>query len=412
VFWAMRGELEAADGNTRRVLWQLGGRASLRRSDLGFQGAVLLGIVFVGALVGFAQIAEDSVTGDAPIVGKEVVSSLGVTLAAACLLAFALRVVGHVWPTDPRRATAVLRPRALIREAVLFSVPPVRRVVGERDRLLAFKNDFAHPPGHFYSPIPDWPTVTRQGALPDSCAGIALNDEAQLGLVRALAQFHDEHPFAEGPRPGVRYFFRNKFYPSPDGIVLYCMLRQLRPRRVIEIGSGFSSSVILDTVGDGTELTFIEPRPARLRSLLLPQDRLTILEAPLQETSLSRFTELEANDILFVDSSHVSKRGSEVNLLLFEVLPSLRSGVYVHFHDVFWPFEYPLVWAARKWAWNEAYLLRGFLQYNTAFEIALFPSYLEHAHRQALAELLPLTLERHPFSGPTVGGSSLWLRRR
>ena len=288
----------------------------------------------------------------------------------------------------------------------------MRRVVAERDRLLAFKNDFPHPPGHFYSPIPDWPAVTREAALPDSCAGNDLNDAAQLKLLRALAPFHDEHPFDEDPRPGVRYFFRNKFYPTPDGIVLYCMLRQLLPRRVIEVGSGFSSSVILDTVADGTQLTFIEPRPERLRNLLLPHDRPTILEKPLQETSRSRFTELEARDILFVDSSHVSKRGSEVNLLLFEILPSLRSDVYVHFHDVFWPFEYPLVWAGRKWAWNEAYLLRGFLQYNTEFEIALFPSYLEHRYHQALAELLPLALERHPFSGPTVGGSSLWLRRR
>jgi hypothetical protein len=367
--------------------------------------------VLVSALVGSARIGDDYLTGDDPIVRWNVGLSLGVALAVAYLLAFGMRVDGHVWPIHPRRAMAVPRPRALIRNLVLFSVPPIKRVVRERDQLRTRWNDIPHPPGHFYSPIPDWPTVTREGALPDSCAGIDLNDEAQLELLRALAQFHDEHPFTDGPRPGVRYFFRNKFYPTPDGIVLYCMLRHLRPRRVIEIGSGFSSSLILDTVGDGTELTFIEPHPERLRSLLLPQDRPTILEAPLRETSLSRFTALEANDILFVDSSHVSKRGSEVNLLLFEILPSLQSGVYVHFHDVFWPFEYPLVWAARKWAWNEAYLLRGFLQYNTAFEIALFPSYLERAHRQALTDLLPLTLERHPFSGPTVGGSSLWLRR-
>ena len=177
----------------------------LRRSDPAFQAAVLLGIVFVSALVGFAQIGEDYVTGDAPIVRKEVVSSLGVTLAAAYLLAFVLRMVGHVRRTHP----AVLRPRALIRNAVVFSVPPVRRVVGERDQLLAFKNQFPHPPGHFYSPIPDWPTVTWEGALPDSCAGIDLNDAAQLGLLRALAQFHDEHPFAEGSRPGVRYFYES-----------------------------------------------------------------------------------------------------------------------------------------------------------------------------------------------------------
>lgn len=304
-----------------------------------------------------------------------------------------------------------MRPRAVIRKAVLFSVPPVKRVVAERDRLRDRWNEIPHPPGHFYSPIPDWAAVVQEGAVPDSCPGIDLNDAGQLELLRALAQFHDEHPFGDEPRPGVRYFLRNKFYPPADGIVLYCMLRHLRPGRVIEVGSGFSSALILDTVGEGTQLTFIEPHADRLRSLLLAGDRPTILEAPLQEVSLSLFSELESGDVLFVDSSHVSKRGSEVNLLLFEILPSLRSGVYVHFHDIFWPFEYPLAWAARKWAWNEAYLVRAFLQYNTEFEIALFPSYLQHAHRQALADLLPLTLRRHPYS-PTLGAASLWLRRR
>jgi hypothetical protein len=304
-----------------------------------------------------------------------------------------------------------VRLRGLIREAVLFSAPPVKRVVAERNQLRDRWNEIPHPPGHFYSPIPDWASVVREGAVPDSCPGIDLNDAGQLELLAALAQFHDQHPFDDEPRPGVRYFLRNKFFPPADGIVLYCMLRHLLPARLIEVGSGFSSALILDTVGEQTQLTFIEPHPERLRSLLLAQDRPTILEAPLQQAPSSPFTDLEAGDILFVDSSHVSKRGSEVNLLLFEILPSLRSGVYVHFHDLFWPFEYPLVWAARKWAWNEAYLVRAFLQYNTEFEIALFPSYLEHAHGQALANHLPLTSTRHPYS-PTLGPSSLWLRRR
>jgi predicted O-methyltransferase YrrM len=304
-----------------------------------------------------------------------------------------------------------VRLRALIREAVLFSVPPVKRVVAERDQFRDRWHEMPHPPGHFYSPIPDWASVVRVGAVPDSCPGIDLNDAGQLELLTALAQFHDRHPFDDEPSPGTRYFFRNKFFPPADGIVLYCMLRHLQPGRVIEVGSGFSSALMLDTVGDQTQLTFIEPHSERLRSLLLAGDRPKIFEAPLQQASLSLFTELEAGDILFVDSSHVSKRESDVNLLLFEVLPSLRSDVYVHFHDIFWPFEYPLAWAARKWAWNEAYLVRAFLQYNTEFEIALFPSYLEHAHRQALANRLPLTLRRHPYS-PTLGASSLWLRRR
>src|SRR5438128_4824183 len=132
----MRGEPEAADGSTRRGLRQLGARTWLRRSDPGFQAAVLLGIVLVSALVGFAQIGEDYVTGDDPIVRWEVELSLGVTVAA-CLLAFGMRVDGHVWRIHPRRAMAVPRPRALIRNAVLFSVPPIKRATGAPNRSVA-----------------------------------------------------------------------------------------------------------------------------------------------------------------------------------------------------------------------------------------------------------------------------------
>jgi Methyltransferase domain len=311
------------------------------------------------------------------------------------------------WP-DPTLAD--VRQRALIRKAVLFSVPPVRRLVEERDRLREENALDGFGPGHPHSPIPDWATLTPEGAVPDSCAAIDLNLRGQLELLRTLAKFHGEHSFADDPQPGFRYFFRNGFYAAPDGIVLYCMLRHLAPRRVIEVGSGFSSALILDTVDDDTRLTFIEPDPTRLRDLLWPDDRPTILETPLQETPLSQFTELSAGDILFVDSSHVTKRGSDVNVLLFEILPSLQSGVYVHFHDIFWPFEYPAAFAALRWAVNEAYIVRAFLEYNTEFEIALFPSYLEHALPEELAGALPLALT-HPPLWPTFCGSTLWLRR-
>ena len=109
--------------------------------------------------------------------------------------------------------------------------------------------------------------------------------------------------------------------------------------------------------------------------------------------------------MLFVDSSHVSKMGSEVNHIVFDVLPALNQGVLVHFHDVFWPFEYPKDWLlVLGRAWNETYLLRAFLQYNDAFEIVLFTSYLAKRHTSAVEYLAPRLLED--------GASSLWLRYR
>src|SRR5262249_30659220 len=143
---------------------------------------------------------------------------------------------------------------------------------------------------------------------------------------------------------------------------------------VIEIGSGFSSALMLDVnerfLDKRTNLTFIEPNPDRLHLLLNEDDkrRVRIVRRPGQETS-DLLCKVRPGGFLFVDSSHVSKIGSDVNFICFEVLPNLPIGTFIHFHDIFWPFEYPNEWIAEGASWNEAYLLRAFLTMNTCFEI-------------------------------------------
>ena len=116
------------------------------------------------------------------------------------------------------------------------------------------------------------------------------------------------------------------------------------------------------------QCTFIEPHPKLLKSLLKQGDleRIEIVPRPLQDVDLELFESLRANDILFIDSTHVAKIGSDVNRIFFEILPALATGVYVHFHDIFYPFEYPREWIYEGRAWNEAYMLRAFLMYNAA----------------------------------------------
>jgi Methyltransferase domain len=271
------------------------------------------------------------------------------------------------------------------------------------------------PPGHFYSPIPDLADVNlRAATLFDTSAtsipGVDLNEVAQLKLLKEFEPYYAEQPFTSEPTPGRRYHFDNPMYSYSDALFLYCMLRHLRPRRMIEIGSGYSSAVTLDTndlfLGRQLKCTFIEPYPEVLRSMLRPGDLTSteVLPVPLQQVELERFRELKANDVLFVDSTHVSKIGSDVNRIFFEILPELAPGVHVHFHDIFFPFEYPRGWVEEGRAWNEAYLLRAFLQYNADFEIVLFNTFLEIHHRALIAQLLPLCLKN-------LGGS-LWLRRK
>lgn len=280
------------------------------------------------------------------------------------------------------------------------------------------------PPGHFYSPIPALDEVQADAGrifgnpLPP-LGGIALNESRQLEMLESFAKYHDTLPF-QWQTPGLsRYHYTNAYYAWADGIVLHCMLRLLSPKRVVEVGSGFSSAVVLDTdemfLKNSLRCTFIDPYPERLLKLMKASDRerCCVLKQRVQDVGLDVFQQLAAGDILLIDSSHVSKVGSDVNRLLFEVLPSLAQGVHVHFHDVFYPFEYPQAWVAEGVSWNEAYLLHAFLQYNSAYSIQFFTSYLLQRHRHLIAEHLPLAINSEcDYPKLTdAPGASLWLLR-
>lgn len=267
------------------------------------------------------------------------------------------------------------------------------------------------PPGHFYSPIPHPALLRQRKDLFDRHArtipGIAVNEAAQLALLADFASVYgDMPPFTPHQSAAYRYYFENAFFSYGDAIALYSMLRRFRPRRIIEVGSGFSSAAMLDIqdrYSMDLSLTCIEPDAARLRTLLWPGDAVDLIPSLVQDVPLTRFDALEANDVLFIDSSHVVKIGSDVGHLLTHVLPRLRPGVLVHIHDVFWPFEYPEHWLRDGRAWNEAYAVKAFLQFNAGFEIVFFNSYLATHHWRALETHVPLAL-RNP-------GGSLWIRR-
>jgi predicted O-methyltransferase YrrM len=268
------------------------------------------------------------------------------------------------------------------------------------------------PPGHFYSPIPSWENIRRNenriwSDMPLSIPGINLNLEEQLLYIDRFRSFDEDLPFKDKKHGALRYYYENKFFPKGDGQTLYYMIRYLSPKRIIEIGSGFSSAVMLDTnelfFNNAIDLTLIEPYPDRLMALLNKGDitSIQLVSEELQEVELAMFHELEANDILFIDSTHVSKIGSDVNYLLFHILPHLNRGVHIHFHDIFYPFEYPKEWLYEGRAWNEIYLLRGFLQYNNQFKITWFHHYLMSIHYQSICDALP----------DIGGGGSFWIKK-
>lgn len=289
-------------------------------------------------------------------------------------------------------------------------------LVRENARLTAELTEYKRgwPPGHFYSPVPSIEEVRRRediifGTPPREIPGVDLNEEGQLGLLEQLARYYDEQPFRPQKVSDRRYFFENPNYSYGEAIVLYAMIRHLRPTNIVEVGSGYSSCAILDTSElffDGTiNCTFVDPYPELLLSLIedARPASVRIVDRSVQDVRDELFAQLRQGDILFIDSTHVAKVGSDVNHIFADVLPAVSPGVYVHFHDIFYPFEYPKKWIYEGRAWNEAYVLRSFLQFNRGFEIVYFNSFLAEFHEARLRELMPLSMK--------APGSSIWLRR-
>jgi hypothetical protein len=315
-------------------------------------------------------------------------------------------------------------------KAIIKTLPGIKQLVAERamlrSELSAIKENLSalsapkeqhqlfFPAGHYYSPVPSREEIARHEheifrPVSRQIPGIELREPEQLKLLESFKPFYDSMPFSSQKSGSLRYFFDNPSYSYSDAIFLYCMIRHAKPKRIIEVGSGYSSCVTLDTnelyFGNNIDVTFIEPFPDLLINLLKQDDRqrTKLIQSKLQEVDIEVFSKLEANDILFVDSTHVCKVYSDVNRLFFEILPNLASGVLIHFHDIFYPFEYPREWVLENRAWNELYLLRAFLQYNTSFRIILFNTFLEHFFKDYFDANMPLCL-RNP-------GGSIWIQK-
>ena len=295
----------------------------------------------------------------------------------------------------------------------------IEAAVAERDQYKVYLEELKEyqtwvPPGHFYSPLPCIDDIKKRedvifGSKSKSFMGINLNEEEQISMLESLSEYYGTLPFSGEQKDGYRYYFDNSFFGYADGIILYCFLQKYRPKRIIEVGSGFSSALMLDVnehffmSGGGVDFTFIEPYPERLKSLLTPYDNVRIIEKKLQDVDTDIFSTLQAGDILFIDSTHVSKIDSDVNLYLFDILPRLAEGVMIHIHDIPYPFEYYKEWIYDGRAWNEAYMIRAFLEFNTSFKIKFWGSYFENRHRELYYEHMPLCAK-------CLGGS-LWLQK-
>lgn len=284
----------------------------------------------------------------------------------------------------------------------------------EYRRRKADRVPLAVPPGHFYSPIVDPREIAarahaifNQNAPPPA---IALREAEQLALLPCMAEHYPRLPFGEWQQAGLRYWYENPAFSYGDAIVLAWMILMHRPATIVEVGSGHSSALILDMVERElnwqAQCVFIEPHVDLLRCLLQPEDaaKIEIRADRVQDVDLLLYDRLQSGDILFIDSTHIVKTGSDVVHHVGKVLPRLRPGVLIHFHDIFYPFEYPENWVIEEnRSYNELYYLQAFLMHNECYQIVFFNDFMARAHADQLRSALPLFM-RNP-------GGSLWLRK-
>jgi hypothetical protein len=270
---------------------------------------------------------------------------------------------------------------------------------------------------HFYEPIPDTRMLKddlweKQSEL----VGININEESQINLLSVFSsKFKEEYesfPRSETSIP-FQYYVNNSAFSSVDGEIYYCMIRHFKPKKIFEIGAGYSTylaahAILKNKEEDNAyecELVAIDPYPNDVLKNGFP-GLSKLIPKRVQDIPLSEFKKLLENDILFIDSTHVLKIGSDVQYEYLEILPRLNKGVIVHVHDIFLPSEYPKEWVLKKYIfWNEQYLLQAFLTFNDSFEVLWAGSYMHLKHPDKLEEAFSSYKRDESWPG------SFWMRR-
>ena len=256
-------------------------------------------------------------------------------------------------------------------------------------------------PGHYYSPIPSQLDIQNalEIARDYSPNGVQLHEDAQLTLAR---EFATKYPMVLDWLENRCHKFNlmNTWFFGSDAISLTLMLTYIRPQRIVEIGSGHSTALIEEInrewLNDESEILSIDPDSDRAIKL---NTTVEILNCPVQEVDLSIFSELSSGDALLIDSSHVLKAGSDIHFIFTKILPILSAGVYVHVHDVFYPFEYPQCWLEQGVSFNEAYALEIVLQNTGKYQVVYWNSFLEQAHTSWFEKEMPLCLNSEHVTG-------------
>ena len=250
---------------------------------------------------------------------------------------------------------------------------------------------------HFYQPLFNDAHITKPLSSDRDLPGIKLNVGGQLDFLDSLTyeeqiiklNMIDGFPV---DKDGIVHFkLNNGSYKAGDADFLYQFIRTIKPRRIIEIGAGNSTKLIYRANQEHRDLykithTCIEPY---LQPWLENLD-LDVIRTKVEQQNINIFKELNAGDFLFIDSSHMIRPQGDVLFEILNILPILKSGVYVHFHDIFTPKDYLDTWIRKDIRfWNEQYLLEALLSNSDRYEIVAALNYLHNNHYRKLQKKCP-----------------------
>ncbi len=356
--------------------------------------------------------------------------------AAALLICFGLATLGGrrsmTWwrrkrklRSDPAGETPVPSPQAM-------APPPLPTPIELYDTLLARLGfDSVHPgwfpalrdlhrhsrskrlqvfPDFFYAPVfapADLAPAVWEGTFPD-CGVFDLDAQRTfLSETPSFARELSSLPYDAPPSDSTAFYWGNDQFSHSDASLYYSLIRRFRPQRIVEVGAGHSTKLAARAIREnGTgRILCIDPHAPKWLSDL--EGRVEVVAKPVQQTPDSVFLELAPSDILFIDGSHISKTGSDVNHLFLRILPRIPKGVIVHVHDICLPYEYPKTWSEDVLCyWNEQYVLAALLANSAKYEILLGVYFLQRRDLEALRPFVP------SVKGVFPGGGSIWLRAR
>ena len=264
-------------------------------------------------------------------------------------------------------------------------------------------------PNHFYWPIPDTKDVLKHDFNQKfPLDGIHIDESSMLIRLKRMAKYRAEYN---------EIHTDSGYASNGDGAILYGMVREFKPKKILEVGSGFSTCIAWAALqknktedGKSGSITAIEPFPKPVLKKLLSKSNgnVTLIQNKVEDVNIQLFEKLQSGDILFIDSSHVIKIGNDVHYIFLSVLPKVPPGIIIHFHDIRFPYDYPKRWVLKaKKFWTEQYLLQMFLAFNDTFEILFASNYMYDKYPELMVDsLVGLNNKGDGWPG------SFWIRRK